>query len=579
MERAKTKSKFAKIIFFLIFVSMQIFAQDINYEDIAANATTQEIQRLFNNNSSLKKQTFGENKETFLMLALRNNRSKDVISACILAGSNVKAKTKDKKTPIMIASQYNTYTEVLDTLIKSGTKVGSETKKRVQAKDSYQKTAFDYARLNKNPEIYDLLLKYASDPAEDEKAKLAAKNAKKNKSTENQKSSQTVKEEIPETSSQNESLPNNPQENLNEIPENSAEIQKNQIPEQENQNLQQNQKLTQEENLPRVSSNNTSPVYPAENNLKQSQNSQNQNSSLNSENLSDSANLNTSSSTNSENQQNQQLNSENSNQSTNLEEIAKLEAEKNAREQELKLNTQKAQIKQYTQTFLYDYAEEPDEEPEITQKSYKIENPNLADSNGVTLLMKAAKAGNDWDIKNLINSGADVQMRDKDGWTALMYAVRYQNSLEILNILIQNGAYVRVRNKYNATPLLLAADYTQNPQILELLLANRSVNEEEVFKSFIFAITGTAGEEHIKMAKVQLYLDKEIQINRIWKGKTPLMYAAEYGSSTSVIQQLLDNGAKPGIKDAEGKTAFDYAKTNSRLKHDNTYWALNSSAK
>lgn len=554
MERAKTKSKLAKIIFFLIFVSMQIFAQDINYEDIASNATTQEIQRLFNNNSSLKKQTFGENKETFLMLALKNNRSKDVISACILAGSNVKAKTKDKKTPIMIASQYNTYTEVLDTLIKSGTKVGSETKKRVQAKDSYQKTAFDYARLNKNPEIYDLLLKYASDPAEDEKAKLAAKNAKKNKSTENPQSSQTVKEEIPEATLQNESLPNNPQENLNVIPENSAEIQENQIPEQQNQNLMQ------EENLPRVSSNNTSPVYLAESNLNQSQNSQNQNSSQNSENLPDSENLSTSS-------------------STNLEEIAKLEAEKNAREQELKLNTQKAQIKQYTQTFLYDYAEEPEEEPEITQKSYKIENPNLADSNGVTLLMKAAKAGNDWDIKNLIASGADVQMRDKDGWTALMYAVRYQNSLEILNILIQNGAYVRVRNKYNATPLLLAADYTQNPQILELLLANRSVNEEEVFKSFIFAITGTVGEEHIKMAKVQLYLDKEIQINRIWKGKTPLMYAAEYGSSTSVIQQLLDNGAKPGIKDAEGKTAFDYAKTNSRLKHDNTYWALNSSAK
>ncbi len=563
MERAKTKSKFAKIIFFLIFVSMQIFAQDINYEDIAANATTQEIQRLFYNNSSLKKQTFGENKETFLMLALKNNRSKDVISACILAGSNVKAKTKDKKTPIMIASQYNTYTEVLDTLIKSGTKVGSETKKRVQAKDSYQKTAFDYAKLNKNPEIYDLLLKYANDPAEDEKAKLAAKNAKKNKSTKNPQSSQTVKEEIPEATLQNESLPNNPQENLNEIPENSAEIQKNQIPEQQNQNLMQ------EENLPRVSSNNTSPVYPAESNLNQSQNSQNQNLSQNSENLPDFTNLSTSSNTN----------SENSNQSTNLEEIAKLEAEKNAREQELKLNTQKAQIKQYTQTFLYDYAEEPEEEPEITQKSYKIENPNLADSNGVTLLMKAAKAGNDWDIKNLINSGADVQMRDKDGWTALMYAVRYQNSLEILNILIQNGAYVRVRNKYNATPLLLAADYTQNPQILELLLANRSVNEEEVFKSFIFAITGTVGEEHIKMAKVQLYLDKEIQINRIWKGKTPLMYAAEYGSSTSVIQQLLDNGAKPGIKDAEGKTAFDYAKTNSRLKHDNTYWALNSSAK
>ena len=551
----KPKSKFVRIIFLMIFVSMQIFAQDINYEDIASNATAQEIQRLFNNNSSLKKQTFGENKETFLMLAIKNNRSQDVISACILAGSNVMAKTKDKKTPIMIAAQYNTSTEVLNTLIKSGVKVGSATKKRVQLKDSSKKTAFDYAKLNKNPEIYDLLLKYASDPAEDEKAKLVAKNAKKNKSNEKE---QTVNEENKQIESSSDLT-----ENSSQVPNNSSE--------NENQNLEQNQQTNRtniEENLPRVSSNSSSVS------------NSNENSSENI--LSETLNFENSNLPNSENQQNQQINSTNLNQ--NFEEIANFQsgntekdAEKTATEQ--KLNTQKAQIKQYTQTFLYDYAEEPPENEEISQKSYKIENPNLADSNGVTLLMKAAKAGNDWDIKNLIASGADVQMRDKDGWTALMYAVRYQNSLEILNILIQNGAYVRVRNKYNATPLLLAADYTQNPQILELLLANRSVNEEEVFKSFIFAITGTAGEEHIKMAKVQLYLDKEIQINRIWKGKTPLMYAAEYGSSTSVIQQLLDNGAKPGIKDAEGKTAFDYAKTNSRLKHDNTYWALNSSAK
>ena len=551
----KPKSKFVRIIFLMIFVSMQIFAQDINYEDIASNATAQEIQRLFNNNSSLKKQTFGENKETFLMLAIKNNRSQDVISACILAGSNVMAKTKDKKTPIMIAAQYNTSTEVLNTLIKSGVKVGSATKKRVQLKDSSKKTAFDYAKLNKNPEIYDLLLKYASDPAEDEKAKLVAKNAKKNKSNEKE---QTVNEENKQIESSSDLT-----ENSSQVPNNSSE--------NENQNLEQNQQTNRtniEENLPRVSSNSSSVS------------NSNENSSENI--LSETLNFENSNLPNSENQQNQQINSTNLNQ--NFEEIANFQsgntekdAEKTATEQ--KLNTQKAQIKQYTQTFLYDYAEEPPENEEISQKSYKIENPNLADSNGVTLLMKAAKAGNDWDIKNLIASGADVQMRDKDGWTALMYAVRYQNSLEILNILIQNGAYVRVRNKYNATPLLLAADYSQNPQILELLLTNRSINEDEVFKSFIFAITGTAGEEHIKMAKVQLYLDREIQLNRIWKGKTPLMYAAEYGSSTSVIQQLLDNGAKPGIKDAEGKTAFDYAKTNSRLKHDNTYWALNSSAK
>ena len=53
------------------------------------------------------------------------------------------------------------------------------------------------------------------------------------------------------------------------------------------------------------------------------------------------------------------------------------------------------------------------------------------------------------------------------------------------------------------------------------------------------------------------------------------MYAAQYSSSTEVIKKLLDYGASASIRAADGKTAFDYAKQNSSLPHDETYWALN----
>lgn len=245
--------------------------------------------------------------------------------------------------------------------------------------------------------------------------------------------------------------------------------------------------------------------------------------------------------------------------------------------EKLSPSERKNQIKQYTQTFLYDYAEEDEEESNTEEKKPTIiENPDRADENGVTLLMKAAKAGNDWDVKKLIQSGANVQKRDADGWSALMYAVRYQNNASLVETLIKSGAHIRVRNKYNTTPLLLAADYSKNPDILAMLLKNRNNYEDEVFKAFILSITGENVPEHARQAKVQLFLDMKVPVNRIWKGKTPLIYAAQYGKSTKIIQQLIDAGAKTELRDSSGKMAFDYAKLNDSLEHDNSYWLLNS---
>ena len=189
--------------------------------------------------------------------------------------------------------------------------------------------------------------------------------------------------------------------------------------------------------------------------------------------------------------------------------------------------------------------------------------------------MQAAKTGNDWDLQLLLENGADVNLRDKDGWTALMYACRYQNSLGIVNALIEKGAYIRTRNKYNATPLLMAADYSQNPEIIKVLMNGRSSSDDEVFKAFILAITGNSVSEHVRLAKISIFIESGVQLNRFWNGMTPLMYAAQYCSSTKVIKLLMDSGAKVSLSDSQGKTAYDYAKNNKTLPKDDVFWSLN----
>ena len=92
-----------------------------------------------------------------------------------------------------------------------------------------------------------------------------------------------------------------------------------------------------------------------------------------------------------------------------------------------------------------------------------------------------------------------------------MYACRYQNSLGIVNALIEKGAYIRTRNKYNATPLLMAADYSQNPEIIKVLMNGRSSSDDEVFKAFILAITGNSVSEHVRLAKISIFIESSAQ--------------------------------------------------------------------
>jgi len=240
--------------------------------------------------------------------------------------------------------------------------------------------------------------------------------------------------------------------------------------------------------------------------------------------------------------------------------------------------TQKTEIKRYKKEYLQDYI--PVEKPTlvtdaIQEPTMVITNPDLADSDGKTLLMNAAKSGNDWEIKQLLDSNADVNKIDNEGWTALMYAVRFQDNVNIVNMLLKAGADVKIKNNFGNTALVIASCYNNNPQILNQLLKYYDSSSKEVLKSFILLITSNNTAEYTQLSKIKVFLNRSTPINSFYNGKTPLMYAAEFSNSTKLIKLLLDNDAIVTLRSTEGKNAYDYAVDNEALVHDEVFWSLN----
>jgi ankyrin repeat protein len=241
---------------------------------------------------------------------------------------------------------------------------------------------------------------------------------------------------------------------------------------------------------------------------------------------------------------------------------------------------------------------------------------NLKGRGGITPLMQAVLYGDAESVRFLLDNGADPNIRNNVGATALMWAV---GDHEKTRLLIDHGADVNARSDEGRTPLLIAAGRLGSSATVKLLLdrganvsdkspapqggmtpvAEASRCDDDVvlrmlvergadvnsagFKPLVFAMKGKCAgcvELLLKTADRQLMTKAALMTPRLGdvravktlvergadpnardpEGNTLLMLAA----STDVlpietIKALIDRGAEVNAKRGDGRTALDLA--------------------
>lgn len=135
--------------------------------------------------------------------------------------------------------------------------------------------------------------------------------------------------------------------------------------------------------------------------------------------------------------------------------------------------------------------------------------------------------------KILLQAGADPNLRDRTGRTALHHAVKMRDAGSIVRLLGEAGADVNARagDMSDSTPLISAVEH---------YLEDKNRNETAV------------------AIRILVHLGADVDVADAG-GRTPLALAAT-NNQADLIKLLIDLGADPDRKMINGRTPLDYAR-------------------
>src|SRR6185369_5712434 len=211
---------------------------------------------------------------------------------------------------------------------------------------------------------------------------------------------------------------------------------------------------------------------------------------------------------------------------------------------------------------------------------------NARQSDGTTPLLWAVYAVDRDLVRELLARGADPNVRNSLGATALTEAVNLADA-ELVRLLLKAKADPNLGNDYNQTPLMLAASTGSLPIVEMLVKAGAHVNDSEKMRDqtpLMWAIGNGNAAVVDFLIRHKAEVDVRAAINdwgnqitsepraqyRPSGGLTPLLYATRSGCLDcvkplmnaidnlryDVANYLLDRGANPHLTDWWGRSAL-----------------------
>jgi len=198
-----------------------------------------------------------------------------------------------------------------------------------------------------------------------------------------------------------------------------------------------------------------------------------------------------------------------------------------------------------------------------------------------TPLLRATQVGNIDIVLFLVEKGADVNYRNRNGITPLSEA-SYNNDIEIARLLVMNGADVGATDNYGGGPLV-AAIKGGSYHMMEVLLRGKGVDLEAISDTIyncddvdkmrllishgLKVNTDRGGEQLLRACRggnydmVRLLVENGANIDTIdiySGGVTPLMITIST-DRLDISTYLMSKGANLDIRDEHGSTALMYA--------------------
>ena len=97
---------------------------------------------------------------------------------------------------------------------------------------------------------------------------------------------------------------------------------------------------------------------------------------------------------------------------------------------------------------------------------------NMIDDAGMTCLMYSCINNNEDIVKSLLKTGADINIQDTFGCSALIWSFIHNNNINIIDLLIKNNININIQDIYGNTALMWSSFIKHNSDISIFLIKN-----------------------------------------------------------------------------------------------------------